>query len=178
MLVLRIPLITAGVFTGLHFFYALLILALGISCLFLPTDYRTAIPLSDTDADDTGAGSEAVRTQEGSKQESVLASDVAVAQQRLSDGSTLIHEIVLQYTTRDNRTLIRRGTRKRKADNTGSDVDADDDTLTLVSQITNPFADSLSGIKDLEYNAGSRGVLRLGIRPDEDGPLRLHVQHS
>ena len=90
VLAIRIPLITASVFIGLHGAYALGIMILGISCYFLP---RSVPQPTRTNFLDLKLGR---ATPDSSMNASPRAkrSDLAVAQLRLSNASALVHDYV------------------------------------------------------------------------------------
>lgn len=146
----------------------------------MPTEYRTAIPHSNND-DGTGttiSSSDSNIELDGEcSKHSILASDLAVAQQRLSDGSTLVHEIVVLRCSMVDQLLNSQRATRRERD--GADEECirhlDDDTSSLRSERSKLYAGSVANLSDIERD-DARGVVRLGIKPDDDGPLRLYVQ--
>ncbi|KAF8465185.1 hypothetical protein JB92DRAFT_3063072 [Gautieria morchelliformis] len=89
-LALSIPLATAYLFSILHFVYAFVIVLLGISCLFLPKEGGS----SGADVVETAKGNS--RSDPNAELAPVLVPDVSLAQIRLSDTSTLVHELVVR----------------------------------------------------------------------------------
>ena len=81
-LAISIPLATTHLFAILHFVYAFAITLLGIPCLFLPKE---------------GGPSGAVEgVMKGESLASVHVPDVSFAHGRLSDTSTLVHELIVR----------------------------------------------------------------------------------
>lgn len=165
---------TTRVFLVLHFLYALVFSFLGASCLFLSTDYHTAIPLSDINSTSDNTA-ERLRSEWSEK--STEASDLAVAQQRLSDGSTLVHEIVMRHRYVENETLISGRVKTRNSANVGGpDSSMDDNMNSLHTRRSDISAGSLGNLLDHENDrSGASGVVRVGIRPDVNGLLSLQI---
>ncbi|KAF8507730.1 hypothetical protein JB92DRAFT_2793251 [Gautieria morchelliformis] len=89
-LALSIPLATAYLFSILHFVYAFMIVLLGISCLFLPKEGGP----SGADVVEAVKGNS--RFDPTTELAPVLVPDVSLAHIRLSDTSTLVHELVVR----------------------------------------------------------------------------------
>lgn len=105
-----------------------------------------------------------------------LASDLAVAQQLLTNGSTLVHGIVVRH--RDMADQLKTSTTPAPCLSVvrrEGISPRDHDLSTLRSKQSNMSIRSLIDFPDLE-KADSGGIVRVGIRPDGDGPLRLQVQ--
>ncbi|KAF8492114.1 hypothetical protein JB92DRAFT_3090457 [Gautieria morchelliformis] len=135
-LALSIPLATSYLFAILHFVYAFVIVLLGISCRFLPKEGGLA------GADVLEAAKGYSRSDPTTELAPVLVSDVSLAHIRLSDTSTLVHELVVRNAfgsdsalargARDTDRLGRRGTRRpsivgsqRLVDGEGREEDGD-----------------------------------------------------
>ncbi|KAF8313415.1 hypothetical protein DL93DRAFT_2167837 [Clavulina sp. PMI_390] len=242
VLALSIDLALAGAFTGLHLLFALLIMLVGLSAMLLSTDCHRADPLPDPedyglDVSDPISGSpnwlSSSRTSpssqsftheasgqhiyppiERSKNYGHLVSDLAIAQQRLSDSSTLVQEVVIRHSQlmafrskldshspSSMRSFDRRGrshpptplqplshipARSPPASNGSqgwSNImlhDSIDDTTSLmsVSSSRTHALQSRSGstatLQDVERHDFG-GAIKIAIRPDADGPLRLQV---
>ncbi|KAF8507733.1 hypothetical protein JB92DRAFT_3083990 [Gautieria morchelliformis] len=89
-LALSIPLTTAHLFAIMHFAYAFMIVLLGISCLFLPKE------CGPSGADVVEAAKGNSRLDPTTELAPVLVPDVSLAHIRLSDTSTLVHELVVR----------------------------------------------------------------------------------
>ncbi|KAF8315604.1 hypothetical protein DL93DRAFT_2096617 [Clavulina sp. PMI_390] len=200
VLAISIPIITSWVFIVLLLLLALFILLLGISAPFLHTKYHSVAPTTDHDSPTSPT-----------EHENHMVSDIFIAQQRLSDTSTLVHEIVLrhwQLTSLQNATSRlmqlpisptrdqnrRRGpsplgTVAASSDVSSTDLDGMVTTeeesrnsrngprLSVSSrkrQAMHSRAGSVTSLTDLETQDMS-GTIKIGIRPDTDGPLRLQV---
>lgn len=150
---------------------------------YLPTDYHATIRLSNIDG---GGDSDHPQPEPEKSKSAVLASDLAVAQQRLSDGSTLVHEIVLRRGSPAGRPLLPRPTRSSVTHPTSGAGDSDsvslgdDDPATSLSRrlTTSGPSGLLPDLVDLEKDKSRGGVLRVGMRPDDSGSLRLDVRSA
>lgn len=152
ILAIAIPLVTAGVFTGLHFLYALVIIGLGISCLSLPAQYHPGTLLS---AENGEAGPAAGRPR------AHMVSDLAVAQLRLTDSSTLVHEVIVRHA---------------QLSDAQNQVHFRGDDASVRSRSRHSIISSKIDLEDMEADDDrATGVVRLALLPDPSGDERLRL---
>lgn len=90
VIALEMPLATVHIFANLHFVYALLFIFLGLSCLSIPNRPSTGAANRNSGVEDEGSW-------DGTETQKPV-SELALAQARLADPSTLVRELAARST--------------------------------------------------------------------------------
>lgn len=192
ILALRIPLVLSWTYIGLHGTYALVILLLGVTCLLLPTAPSGPLgplkrvhkrKLSDEDGsidDPTIALTSSDSISHGTDQDLPRASDLAAAQLKLSDASTLVYEIVRRdvLDQRPEQHIVRLDSHRRSFSRAAASSRASLDLSlgsvpSLASSVSTESAGRMSRRRFLSPD--EQNSVRLSVRPDMDGVVRLQT---
>lgn len=198
ILALRIPLVLSWTYIGLHGLYALVILLLGLSCLLLPTAPAASLggpykhthkrKLSDEDGgiDDPTVG--LTGTNSSGRSDLPRASDLAEAQLKLSDASTLVYEIVQRdaaerYPEQRGQHIVRLDAHRRSQSRSPSRLGSISSRSEM--GLGSGLADGGNGsgmgtgtgsLRRRRFlSADEQNSVRLAVRPDVDGVLRLQT---